>query len=141
MELNLVTPNVRLVYHPRVRQSAVIVALLVLCACSGAFGNARSSNVLPSGGLPAFLPLTHFPRNHKIQHVVIIIQENRSFNNLFYGYPGALTKSHGLDSQRKEITLKPISLSQKWDMQHNGQGFIVSCDGTGKIAGTDCRMD
>ncbi|MGA9019424.1 MAG: hypothetical protein WB438_10900, partial [Candidatus Cybelea sp.] len=25
----------------------------------------------------------------KITHVVYIVQENRSFNNLFYGYPGA----------------------------------------------------
>ena len=42
----------------------------------------------------------------KIKHVVIIIQENRSFNNLFYGYPGAKTQSWGLDSKNKKITLQ-----------------------------------
>jgi phospholipase C len=77
----------------------------------------------------------------KIRHVVIIIQENRSFNNLFLGYPGATTQSWGFDSEKNKITLKPISLSQKWDMQHNGQGFIISCNGTGKVPGTDCRMN
>jgi phospholipase C len=31
-----------------------------------------------------------------IQHVVIIIQENRSFNNLFLNYPGAYTRTFGM---------------------------------------------
>ena len=29
--------------------------------------------------------------NGKIQHIVIVMQENRSFDNLFHGYPGANT--------------------------------------------------
>lgn len=35
-----------------------------------------------------------------IKHVVIIIQENRSFNDLFMGYPGAATRSSGLAGSR-----------------------------------------
>ncbi|MFY9665126.1 MAG: alkaline phosphatase family protein, partial [Candidatus Cybelea sp.] len=96
----------------------------------------------------------------KIKHVVIIIQENRSFNNLFYGYPHARTVKYGYACVEKtgdvapammgqcdkgfkdtKVLLKPISLSQKWDMQHNGQGFIISCNGTGKVLGTKCRMN
>lgn len=77
----------------------------------------------------------------KIKHVVIIIQENRSFNNLFLNYPGATTQSWGYDSEHKKIPLAPIPLTRYWDMQHNGQGFITSCNGTGKIPGTDCRMN
>src|SRR5579872_7019943 len=34
----------------------------------------------------------------KIQHVVIIVQENRSTDNLFHGLPGADTASSGLNS-------------------------------------------
>ncbi|MGA8098548.1 MAG: hypothetical protein WB810_07800, partial [Candidatus Cybelea sp.] len=30
-----------------------------------------------------------------IKHVVFILQENRSFNNLFLGYPGATTQNYG----------------------------------------------
>lgn len=86
--------------------------------------------------------LDSLAKKSKIEHVVIIVQENRSFNNLFYGYPGATTQSYGLDSENKKIPLKPISLKTTWDMQHNGQGFITSCNGTGtKVQGTDCRMN
>lgn len=77
----------------------------------------------------------------KIQHIIVIVQENRTINNLFYGYPGAHTQSWGLDSNNKKIPIKPISLATKWDMQHNGQGYLLSCNGTGKIRGMDCRMN
>jgi phospholipase C len=77
----------------------------------------------------------------KIDHVVIIIQENRSLNNLFYGFPGAKTVTFGYDSENKKVTLKPIGLSTGWDLEHNSQGFYAACNGTGKILGTDCRMN
>ncbi len=35
----------------------------------------------------------------KIEHVVYIVQENRSFNNLFQGYPGAYTVASGKNSK------------------------------------------
>ena len=35
----------------------------------------------------------------KIAHVIYIVQENRSFDNLFQGYPGADTVSAGKDSK------------------------------------------
>lgn len=76
-----------------------------------------------------------------IEHVVIIIQENRSFNNLFYNYPGATTQSYGYNSHGKKIALAPVTLATKWDLQHDAQGFITSCNGTGSIPGTDCRMN
>ena len=77
----------------------------------------------------------------KIKHIVIIVQMDRSFNNLFLGYPGAKTQSYGYDSNNKKILLTPISLATKWDLQHNANAFFASCNGTGKIPGTDCRMN
>src|ERR1035441_3123979 len=32
-----------------------------------------------------------------IQHIVVIMQENRSFDNLFHGFPGADSAQTGLD--------------------------------------------
>ena len=115
------------------------VLLLALTACRG------SSIALPSvtsfAGAQRSQSLQPLAKS-KIKHVVIIIQENRGFNNLFLGYPGATTQSWGLDSQNKHIPLKPVPLTRKWDMEHNGQGFIKSCNGTGKIVqGTDCQMN
>ncbi|MGA8575413.1 MAG: alkaline phosphatase family protein [Candidatus Cybelea sp.] len=77
----------------------------------------------------------------KIQHVVVIIQENRTLNNLFMNYPGAATQSYGYNTKKVEITLQPVTLATTWDLQHNAKGFIKSCHGTGSIPGTNCRMN
>ena len=48
----------------------------------------------------------------KIEHVVYIVQENRSFDNMFQGYPGADTVSSGKNSKGQTIALQPVSLSK-----------------------------
>lgn len=77
----------------------------------------------------------------KIQHVVIIVQENRSFNNLFYGFPGARTRSYGYDSHGNKIALQPIGLQTVWDLDHSSSAFLAACNGRGSYPGTDCRMN
>jgi phospholipase C len=66
----------------------VAVVALVLGACSRA----------GTPGVPGVHDLQNpttslhrYASSSKIQHIVIIVQENRSFNNLFYGFPGAHT--------------------------------------------------
>ena len=121
----------------------LMAATLLFCfsACGGKTGFGTPST-LPAavyqGGSPV-RELGHARR--KIQHVVIIIQENRSFNNLFYGYPGAKTAKYGHDSKKQKIELKPIPLETNWDLEHNPHGFIAACNGKGKIPGTECRMN
>ncbi len=91
---------------------------------------------------PGGLPLRSTSKGiDKIQHIVVIVQENRSFNNLFMGFPGAKTQNYGYDSNSEKIMLKPMHLSLSWDIEHNQQGYLVSCNGKGKIPGTDCRMN
>jgi phospholipase C len=46
----------------------------------------------------------------KIKHVVFIVQENRSFNNLFYGYPGATTYKSGQCLQMKNGKTSPYTV-------------------------------
>jgi phospholipase C len=77
----------------------------------------------------------------KITHVVYIVQENRSFDNLFQGYPGADTASSGKDSEGQTVALTPVSLSVDYVLDHSVLAMIADCDGAGSLPGTQCRMD
>jgi len=77
----------------------------------------------------------------KITHIVYIVQENRSFNNLFYGYPGAYTVTEGKDSTGRTIKLKPSRLGAFYEIDHSVAAMVAACNGTGKLPGTDCRMN
>ncbi len=77
----------------------------------------------------------------KIKHVVWIVQENRSFDNLFQGYPGADTVSSGKGSKGQTIALRPMSLAKAYDLDHSAQAMFGDCRGTGALPGTHCRMN
>jgi phospholipase C len=77
----------------------------------------------------------------KIEHVVYIVQENRSFDNVFEGYPGADTVKSGEDSKGKTIELQPVSLTTVYTIDHSVQAMFAACHGTGNLPGTDCRMN
>ncbi len=76
------------------------------------------------------------PSRRVIQHVVIIVQENRSFDNLFHGYPGADTVDNGLIHTGRRIPLVPISLRAEYDLSHGYRDFIRDYD-RGKMDGFD----
>jgi len=77
----------------------------------------------------------------KIRHVVYIVQENRSFDDMFQGYPGADTVSSGEDSSGGTIALQPVSLKTKYGIDHTAGDMFAACNGTGKLPGTNCRMN
>ncbi|MBV8068198.1 MAG: hypothetical protein JO113_09480 [Candidatus Eremiobacteraeota bacterium] len=77
----------------------------------------------------------------KIEHIVWVVQENRSFNGIFEGYPGAKTASSGEDSFGHTIALKPISLRTVYEIDHSAFAMFSACHGRGKLPGTKCRMD
>ncbi|MFY9663559.1 MAG: hypothetical protein WAL67_09675 [Candidatus Cybelea sp.] len=72
----------------------------------------------------------------KITHIVYVVQENRSFNNLFQGYPGAYTVSTGTDSKGRTITLRAVSLAHKYHIDHNANAMFEACNGKGTLPGT-----
>jgi phospholipase C len=77
----------------------------------------------------------------KITHVIYVIQENRSFDNLFQGYPGADTVSQGTNSHGQTIPLQPESLSTRFQIDHSAYAMFAACNGTGSLPGTNCRMN
>ncbi len=71
-----------------------------------------------------------------IQHVVIIMQENRTPDNLFHGLPNADIANSGLDHKGNRITLQAQTLAPNYDLGHSHNSFVVMYD-KGKMDGAD----
>jgi phospholipase C len=119
-----------------IRVLPLALVALFFSACNG------------GGGVSSFPPtaqalagIARHSSSSKIQHIVIVVQENRSFNNLFYGFPGAHTAKFGYDSNGNKITLQPVGLETTWDIDHSSNSFFAACNGLGSYPGTDCQMN
>ncbi len=117
--------------------AALLALALMLPACSS--GNSSALPYMQSGSALQHLNATGAG---KIQHIVFIVQENRSFDNLFQGYPGADTVSQGKDSKGKTVTLKPVPLSDQYVIDHSAEAMFSACNAPpGDLPGTHCRMN
>ena len=105
--------------------------LISLNGCGGGIGHSQPP--LPSG---------------KINHVVVIFQENRSPDNLFhdpvlYNPPpaghGADIALQGKTSTGQMVTLTPVSLVTTYDLGHNHKSFLDACDWN--PSNRTCAMD
>lgn len=100
--------------------SAVLASCFLVClTLAGCSGGQSASAPVPN---PAPIPMPT-PAS-KIQHIVVIMQENRTFDNLFQGFPGADTVSSGMSGGTK-ITLQPIPLAEKTDLDHSHVGWFT----------------
>jgi phospholipase C len=97
--------------------------LLVLVVLSLSVGLAGCLNTEWTAASPALPPIKVTPVDGSpIEHIVVIMQENRTFDNLFHGFPGADTVSTGLQDG-VEIPLTPLSLSDSHDFDHSHRGW------------------
>jgi phospholipase C len=80
------------------------------------------------------------PPPQKIQHVVVIFQENRTPDNLFQDpvlvQRGADIQNYGINSLGQKITLTPTTLQTDYDLNHGHDGFVEMYD-SGKMDGAD----
>ena len=76
------------------------------------------------------------PPPSKIQHVLIIVQENRTPDNMFHGLPNADIADSGLNSKGERIPLTASSLMDNYDLDHSHRAFVAMYDG-GKMDGAD----
>ncbi len=115
------------------RPGTVLVSGLLLCTASllalmGGCGGGSSSSSSPP------------PPSPKIQHVVVIFQENRTPDNLFHDpvlmQRGADIASSGIDSKGNQITLTPGPLNTEFDLGHTHHNFVQVYD-QGKMDGAD----
>ncbi len=104
-----------------------ILALVILSGCGGGIGP-RQTPILPPQGLPGAPPLRSY-----IKHIVIIVQENRSFDDIFYGFKGADYATYGYTSSGKKVALTPRTFGGS-DLTHDWNAAIASWD-NGKMDG------
>jgi phospholipase C len=76
------------------------------------------------------------PSPGQIQHVVFIVQENRSFDNLFEGYPGADTSATGYTSTGKQIALTQTPFEAGGSHGHFLADFLAAWN-NGQMNGFD----
>ncbi len=96
----------------------------------GAFGLTAASLVATVGAACAAAPGTI----SRISHIVIIVQENRSFDDIFDGYPNAHSSATGKLPNGQSVPLAPISLSAPYDISHRLQDARTAYD-AGKMDG------
>jgi phospholipase C len=80
-----------------------------------------------------------------IKHIILVIQENRTPDNLFQGLnrvlPGADIASYGYDKAGHQVTLGVVPLANDYDLGHSHYNFVDEYDG-GKMDGwseINCR--
>jgi phospholipase C len=65
----------------------------------------------------------------KIQHIVFLIKENRSFDNYFGTFPGADGATTGKTSQRKIVLLTHTPDQTPYDLGHSWRDALFAIDG------------
>ena len=96
------------------------------CAGSNTSGNGGGNS--PSNGGSS--------SPNKIQHVVVVFQENRTPDNLFHGLPNADIANSGVNSLGQTIPLQPVPLANRYDLGHRHNDFLRMYD-NGKMDGAD----
>ena len=110
----------------------------MLAGCGQLGGSAPLPHEEATGGLRADAgPLAQqLYGSGTISHIVVIVQENRSVDNLFNGLPGADTAQSGRDSRGQTIRLKPVSLTAPYDISHTHSAYETEYAG-GQMDGFD----
>ena len=94
--------------------------------------------------LGALFAHARIPAQNPFKHVVVIVQENRTPDNLFHGlltWPGINPAkydlaSSGVNTAGQTITLVPVPLGAPYDLNHSHPSFVAMYDG-GKMDEAD----
>jgi phospholipase C len=98
---------------------SLVAGLALLAACGGNASNQTvpfANTALHAPGVRSALqPGT------KIAHIIVLVQENRSVDDLFQFMPGADTQSWGYDEKRQKVSLQPEALTAPYDLKHGNR--------------------
>jgi phospholipase C len=125
-------------HYGRIFQALALGAGVLCASCAPNF--AGTTEVSAPLAVPVSIHRAFAPGNRKkITHVIVVMQENRSFDNLFQGYPGADTVSRGMNSKGQTIPLQEVPLEASYGIEHSSSSFFAACNGN--PPGRNCKMD
>ncbi|HEY7994816.1 MAG TPA: alkaline phosphatase family protein [Candidatus Eremiobacteraceae bacterium] len=105
--------------------AAAFACFVAACSASGVTSVAEPAGTHARAASPS--PITH---------IVMIDLENRSFDNMFHGFPGADSANTGKMHNGQIVTLQPLPLTQINDLGHSRKDWIVAYD-NGNMDGFD----
>jgi phospholipase C len=111
---------------------AFVLGAALLSGCNTSGSQSTPGSVAANGA-------HHRASSSPIQHIVIIMQENRSFDNMFYMYPGANYATQGMGHDGTVYPLLPINLGWLHDQNHYHYQFLLDYD-KGKNDGFDQQV-
>jgi phospholipase C len=115
----------------RSRAAFMLVASAALAACSF---TGTTSNV--TGATPTYSSAGAASRGTKIKHIVIIVQENRTVDNLFNGLRGADTVTTAKDHRGRTVQFHTVKLEDSAGPCHSHLCWKTTYD-AGKLDGWD----
>ncbi len=103
------------------------LAIVVLAGCAQNVSSASGPGPLTPEATHTVPDARHrgHPMQSSIQHVIIIVQENRSVDDLFQFLPGANTQSYGYNHAHQRIGLQAEALDAPFDLAHTHAAFVT----------------
>lgn len=112
-----------------------IAVVLIAALASGCSSSFSRTGAVPGVAQPG---LHRASGSYPITHVIVVMQENRSFDNLFHGFPGANTVNYG-KAHGKRYKLHQDHLKFLFDLRHDHPQFLEDFD-QGKLDGFDSEI-
>ena len=116
--------------------AALSLTAFIVAGCAS--HNATSASYAGGAVLPPSVRAANTPMNTRIKHVIIVIQENRSFDNIFAGYPGADAPTYGYEHDGTTVPLRPSTFNAT-DYGHDYATSIIQ-ENNGKMNGFDLNV-
>jgi phospholipase C len=115
-------------------RSVFLLMSFLSAGCGSGVGPTSNApvNTAPVSGAPGSSPVGSSPPS-PIQHIVVIMQENRTFDHLFNGFPGADTVQSGM-SGNTVVPLTPIPLADAGNVTNTHGNWWAQWD-HGKMDG------